>query len=246
MKALIIDDEPLARNELTYLLNEIGGFEEINEAENVKETLEALLINQYDIIFLDVNLMDENGIELGAKIQKMKEPPAIIFATAHDQYAVQAFELNATDYILKPFGQKRIEQAVNKVRATKAKDDNNASAIANDMSANFDQSLPVEIDDKIHMLKQQNIIGIGTHSGITTIHTTNHKYETTEPLNRYEKRLNPTYFIRIHRSYIINTKHIKEVQQWFNYTYMVILTNGVKMQVGRSFMKDFKASIGLL
>ena len=99
------DDEPLARNELTYLLNEIGGFEEINEAENVKETLEALLINQYDIIFLDVNLMDENGIELGAKIQKMKEPPAIIFATAHDQYAVQAFELNATDYILKPFGQ---------------------------------------------------------------------------------------------------------------------------------------------
>ncbi len=80
MKALIIDDEPLARNELTYLLNEIGGFEEINEAENVKETLEALLINQYDIIFLDVNLMDENGIELGAKIQKMKEPPAIIFA----------------------------------------------------------------------------------------------------------------------------------------------------------------------
>lgn len=117
MKALIIDDEPLARNELTYLLNEIGGFEEINEAENVKETLEALLINQYDIIFLDVNLMDENGIELGAKIQKMKEPPAIIFATAHDQYAVQAFELNATDYILKPFGQKRMnKQSIKCVR----------------------------------------------------------------------------------------------------------------------------------
>ena len=105
MKALIIDDEPLARNELTYLLNEIGGFEEINEAENVKETLEALLINQYDIIFLDVNLMDENGIELGAKIQKMKRATCDYFATAHDQYAVQAFELNATDYILKPFGQ---------------------------------------------------------------------------------------------------------------------------------------------
>lgn len=148
MKALIIDDEPLARNELTYLLNEIGGFEEINEAENVKETLEALLIDQYDIIFLDVNLMDENGIELGAKIQKMKEPPAIIFATAHDQYAVQAFELNATDYILKPFGQKRIEQAVNKVRATKAKDDNNASAIANDMSANFDQAYLLKLTIK--------------------------------------------------------------------------------------------------
>lgn len=78
----------------------------------------------------------------------MKEPPAIIFATAHDQYAVQAFELNATDYILKPFGQKRIEQAVNKVRATKAKDDNNASAIANDMSANFDQAYLLKLTIK--------------------------------------------------------------------------------------------------
>ena len=104
MKALIIDDEPLARNELTYLLNEIGGFEEINEAENVKETLEALLINQYDIIFLDVNLMDENGIELELKF-KDERATCDYFATAHDQYAVQAFELNATDYILKPFGQ---------------------------------------------------------------------------------------------------------------------------------------------
>ena len=161
----------------------------------------------------------------------MKEPPAIIFATAHDQYAVQAFELNATDYILKPFGQNVLNKQSIKFVRLKPKMIYSANAIANDMSANFDQSLPVEIDDKIHMLKQQNIIGIGTHNGITTIHTTNHKYETTEPLNRYEKRLNPTYFIRIHRSYIINTKHIKEVQQWFNYTYMVILTNGVKMQV---------------
>ena len=109
------------------------------------------------------------------------------------------------------------------------------------MSANFDQSLPVEIDDKIHMLKATKYYWDWHTYGITTIHTTNHKYETTEPLNRYEKRLNPAYFIRIHRSYIINTKHIKEVQQWFNYTYMVILTNGVKMQVGRSFMKDFKS-----
>ncbi len=147
MKALIIDDGPLARNELTYLLNEIGGFEEINEAENVKETLEALLINQYDIIFLDVNLMDEWD-RIRSYIRKMKEPPAIIFATAHDQYAVQAFELNATDYILKPFGQKRIEQAVNKVRATKAKDDNNASAIANDMSANFDKAYLLKLTIK--------------------------------------------------------------------------------------------------
>ncbi|MBO1199419.1 response regulator transcription factor LytR [Staphylococcus simiae] len=246
MKALIVDDEPLARNELGYLLNEIGGFDEVNEAENVTETLEALLLNHYDIIFLDINLMDENGIELGSKIQKMKNPPAIIFATAHDQYAVQAFELNATDYILKPFGQQRVEQAINKVKTQQQITGNQSTPKVEAVSGDFEQSLPVEIDDKIHMLKQKNIIGIGTHNGITTIHTTNHQYETTEPLNRYEKRLDQSHFLRIHRSYIINKKHIKEVQQWFNYTYMVILTNGVKMQVGRSFMKEFKAWAGLV
>ncbi|REH90860.1 response regulator, partial [Staphylococcus felis] len=72
MRVLIVDDEPLARNELMYLLNRIGGFEVLDEAENVSETLEALLLHEYDVIFLDINLMDENGIELGRKIQKMK------------------------------------------------------------------------------------------------------------------------------------------------------------------------------
>ncbi len=96
------------------------------------------------------------------------------------------------------------------------------------------------------MLKQQNIIGIGTHNGITTIHTTNHKYETTEPLNRYEKRLNPTYFIRIHRSYIINTKHIKEVQQWFNIHLYGNIDKWCQDASWTFILKDFKASIGLL
>lgn len=245
MKALIIDDEPLARNELTYLLNEIGGFEEINEAENVKETLEALLINQYDIIFLDVNLMDENGIELGAKNSKDERATCDYFCNCTWPIRSTGIWIKCDRLYFETVWSKRIEQAVNKVRATKAKDDNSANAIANDMSANFDQSLPVEIDDKIHMLKQQNIIGIGTHNGITTIHTTNHKYETTEPLNRYEKRLNPliSYVFIVHILLIRNT--LKKCNNGLT-TLMVILTNGVKMQVGRSFMKDFKASIGLL
>ncbi|MDN8798945.1 LytTR family transcriptional regulator DNA-binding domain-containing protein, partial [Staphylococcus aureus] len=89
------------------------------------------------------------------------------------------------------------------------------------------------------MLKQLNIIGMGSLNGITTIHTTNHKYDRSERLYRYVLRLNTTFFIRFHRSYIIYKNDIKEVQLWFNYTFIVILTNGVKMHVGRSFMTDF-------
>lgn len=95
MKTLIVDDEPLARNELHYLLNEISGFNVIDEAENIEETLEKLLSETYDLVFLDINLMDESGIDLAQKIKKMKQPPHIIFATAHDTFAVKAFELVA-------------------------------------------------------------------------------------------------------------------------------------------------------
>lgn len=115
MRAIIVDDEPLARNELHYLLNQINHFEKIDEAENVSETLELLLYDDYDVIFLDINLMDESGLDLANKIKKMKHAPFIIFATAHDTFAVKAFELDAIDYILKPFEQQRIAQAVHKV-----------------------------------------------------------------------------------------------------------------------------------
>ena len=103
MKALIVDDEPLARNELQYLLNLNDAIDEIEEAENIEETLRSYSTNTFDLIFLDINLMDESGIDLAQKLIKMKRSPHIIFATAHEKFAVKAFELNATDYILKPF-----------------------------------------------------------------------------------------------------------------------------------------------
>lgn len=240
MKVLIVDDEPLARNELMYLLNRIGGFDTIDEAENVSETLEALLIGEYDIVFLDINLTDDNGVELGRKIQKMKSPPAIIFATAHDQYAVQAFELNATDYVLKPFEASRIKQAVDKVTAMQSEDKETTNA-----APSIEQALPIEIDDRIHMLSQSDIIGFSVNQGVTTIFTTHGDYEVLEPLSTYEKKLNPQRFLRIHRAHIINKQHIQAVEHWFNYTLRVTLTNEIKMQVSRSYMKQFKQAIGL-
>ena len=92
MKALIVDDEPLARNELQYLLNLNDAIDEIEEAENIEETLEKLLYNTFDLIFLDINLMDESGIDLAQKINKMKRSPHIIFETAHEKFAVKPLD----------------------------------------------------------------------------------------------------------------------------------------------------------
>lgn len=240
MQALIVDDEPLARNELKYLLNQIGSFSQIEEAENIEETLEQLLSHEFDVIFLDINLMEESGLDLAKKINKMKHAPHIIFATAHDTYAVQAFELEATDYILKPFEKSRIEQAIKKITYAESHHTIETKQV------NQDEVLPIEIEDRIYVLNINDIIAISVNQGVTTINTVETEYETSEPLSFYEKKLNDTKFLRIHRASIINKKHIQSVEHWFNSTYQVTLTGNIKLQVSRSYMKTFKSEIGLV
>ncbi|HAL08345.1 MAG TPA: DNA-binding response regulator [Staphylococcus sp.] len=240
MHALIVDDEPLARNELKYLLNQIGSFSQIEEAENIEETLEQLLSHEFDVIFLDINLMEESGLDLAKKINKMKYVPHIIFATAHDTYAVQAFELEATDYILKPFEKARIEQAIKKITNSESSQLNETKLV------NQDEVLPIEIEDRIYVLNLDDIIAVSVNQGVTTINTVENEYETNEPLSYYEKKLNQSKFIRIHRASIINKKHIQSVEHWFNSTYQVTLTGNIKLQVSRSYMKPFKSEIGLV
>lgn len=259
MKTLIVDDEPLARNELNYLLTQNGHFTQIDEAETISETLEKLLYETYDVIFLDINLMNESGLDLAEKINKMKQPPMIIFATAHDTFAVKAFELAATDYILKPFEQARINQAVERViqkqterHVSELKGDNTTPE--QKIETNIQQEpesqrqpsvLPIELNDRIYVLNQHDIIAITTNAGKTTLYTIDQTYETNETLNNYTKRLDTDAFIKIHRATVINQAHIKTIEHWFNYTYQVTLTNNLKFQVSRSYMKPFKEAIGL-
>lgn len=253
MKTLIVDDEPLARNELNYLLTQNGHFDKIEEAETISETLEKLLYDTYDVIFLDIHLMDESGLDLAEKIKKMRQPPYIIFATAHDNFAVKAFELNATDYILKPFEQARIDAAVARV-ATQIQTSTQSTAETKveatdqqeETSANHAPDvLPIEVDERIYVLNQKDIIALTVNNKRTTLHTINKDYETSEPMNNYAKRLDAKQFIRIHRATIINKAHIQTVEPWFNYTYQVTMTNHLKVQVSRSYMKTFKQTIGL-
>ena len=167
MKSIIVDDEPLARNELSYLLNQIRHFEKIDEAENVSETLELLLYDDYDVIFLDINLMDESGLDLANKIKKMKHAPFIVFATAHDTFAVKAFELDAIDYILKPFEQQRIAQAIHKVELAigqTSEQQNNLDLTPSTSNENSQEDakpskvLPIEVDERIHIINLNDIL----------------------------------------------------------------------------------------
>lgn len=241
MHTLIVDDEPLARNELAYLLEQCEEITSIEEADSIEGALEKMLQQQVDLIFLDIHLTNESGLALADKINQLKKPPLIIFATAYDEYAIKAFELNAKDYILKPFALPRIQQAVEKAYKSYRKKDFNGEEKKKEPLEN----IAIQMDERIYIVKIAKIIAIGVEGGETTIYTKEKQYVTHEPLSSFEKKIGNPIFLRVHRSYVINIKEIVEIQPWFNHTYQVTMSNNIKVPVSRSYMKQFKDEVGL-
>lgn len=244
MRILIVDDEPLARDELAYLLGQCEGVSAIAQADSIEEALGTMLEEPVDLIFLDIHLTNESGLSLAGKINKLKKPPLIIFATAYDDYAVKAFELNATDYVLKPFELERIQQAVKKAYGQYQKGPIKELEPPKQNDAGF-QVLPIQMDERIYMLQIPEIIAIGVENGETTIYTKNMTYIIHEPLSALEKKVGGHTFLRVHRAFLINLKEIKEIQPWFNHTFQLTMSNGLKIPVSRSYMKDFKGKVGI-
>lgn len=245
MRVLIVDDEPLARDELAYLLGQCEGVSAIAQADSIEEALGAMLADPVDLIFLDIHLTNESGLSLAAKINKLKKPPLIIFATAYDDYAVKAFELNATDYVLKPFELERIQQAVKKAYGQHQKQERIGDPEPQKQRDTGLQVLPIQMDERIYMLQVPEIIAIGVENGETTIYKKNMTYIIHEPLSALEKKIGGHPFLRVHRAFLINLKEIKEIQPWFNHTFQLTMSNGLKIPVSRSYMKDFKEKVGI-
>ena len=241
MHILIVDDEPLARNELAYLLERCEGVTSIIESESIEETLEKMLLHEIDLIFLDIHLTSESGLTLANKINQFKNPPMIIFATAYDEYAIKAFELNATDYVLKPFELPRIQYAVQKAWGSYQKEQiylqKNEPECLN--------TIPIQMDERIYIVKIADIIAVAVDNGVTTIYTIEKDYITNEPLNAYEEKVKSHDFLRVHRSYLLNVNEILEIQPWFNHTFIVTMSNQAKIPVSRHYMKQFKEEVGL-
>ena len=244
MRVLIVDDEPLARDELAYLLGKCEGVSAVAQADSIEEALGLMLEETVDLIFLDIHLTNESGLSLAGKINKLKKPPLIIFATAYDDYAVKAFELNATDYVLKPFEMERIQQAVKKAYGQYRKQQIGEVEVPKQKDIGL-QVLPIQMDERIYMLQVPEIIAIGVENGETTIYTKNMTYIIHEPLSALEKKIDGHPFLRVHRAFLLNLKEIKEIQPWFNHTFQLTMSNGLKIPVSRSYMKEFKEKVGI-
>ncbi|PEA53672.1 DNA-binding response regulator [Bacillus pseudomycoides] len=240
LRVLVVDDEMLARDELKYLLYRTKEVDIIDEADSVEEALEKLIESKPDLVFLDIQLSDDNGFEIANILKKMKKPPAIVFATAYDQYAIQAFEVDALDYILKPFDEERIVQTIKKFKKRKQLEmDEKQEVHAPDASSGM-KKLALPIDESIVLVNIEDIVYTGLLDGKVIVKTICDTYVTNDTLAILEKKLPQMNFLRVHRSFIVNVNHISEIQPWFNSTYNLIMKEDSKVPVSRTYTKELK------
>jgi len=245
LRVLIVDDEMLARDELKYLLTRTKEVDIIDEAENIEEALDKMVDYKPDLLFLDIQLSEDNGIDFAKRLKKMKNPPSIVFATAYDQYALQAFEVDAIDYILKPFDEERILNTINKYKKLKQHgQDSNEEKRSTDITSVMNK-LALSIEESIVLVNIGDIIYAGLEDGKVVVKTIKQTFIVNDPLVILEKKLPQDYFIRVHRSYIVNSNHILEVQPWFNSTYNITTKDGSKIPVSRTYVKEFKRLLGI-
>ncbi|WNB91839.1 LytTR family DNA-binding domain-containing protein [Bacillus sp. NEB1478] len=245
-KAFIVDDEPLARDELAFLLKRSKQVEIAGEGDSIESSLSQIQGLQIDVIFLDIQLANESGLDLAEKIMNLDPRPEIVFATAYDEYALKAFELQAIDYIMKPFDESRVLQTVKKLeKVLKSKENRNNTLMDNKLTSDKrNDKLAVTMDERIVLIPVHEIVYIGTIEGRTVIVTDKQRYQVNEPLITYEKKLQQKSIVRVHRGYLVNLDKIVEIQPWFHSTYNLIMKDGEKIPVSRTFTKDLKKHFG--
>ncbi|MFJ7929133.1 LytR/AlgR family response regulator transcription factor [Peribacillus sp. NPDC096448] len=246
MKAFIVEDEPLARDELKYLLKRSRQVEIVGEAEGIEDAMRDISRLKPELVFLDIELADGNGLHLAKQLAELDPAPSLIFATAYDEFALQAFELYAFDYLLKPFNEKRIRQTLDKFMKQRqiGKGESGTAAPASRTAVEQTGKLAVEIDDRIVLIDRDYILFIGLMEGKTIIKTGENEYKIGDPLIVLERKLDKRSFLRVHRSFIVNVIHISEIQPWFNSTYNLIMSDGSNIPVSRTYVKELKQLIG--
>ncbi|MBZ4687309.1 MAG: two component transcriptional regulator, LytTR family [Clostridiales bacterium] len=249
-KILIVDDEYPARQELRYLLKDYPNLEIVGEATNAGEAMQLINALDYSILFLDIQMPGVDGLELCRQLKESGKSPLVVFVTAHQEYAIDAFDVNAVDYLLKPVSEKKLQETVQKIisrlEATKSGEKTSDSGNKAETSPTL-EVVPVDYQGKTILLKEQDIIFINASNDYTEIKTYNKKYLSRFTLKELEKRLNPNLFYRCHRSYMVNIKKVREVVPLYNGTLLLTVDDMEKTEVpvSRSQAKKVKKILGI-
>jgi len=240
IKTIVVDDEPLARKRLQNLLKEDDEIELLKLCRNGKEAIETILKYSPDLVFLDIQMPEIDGFEVIRRLN-MQRMPIIIFVTAYDEYALDAFEVHALDYLLKPFDKKRFYKALNRakdyLKNSTNKFDSKLESLVQELNPtpSYLNRLMVKTSGRVFFVGADEIEWIEASGNYVQLHTGDKSYLIRETMSNMGKKLNPDKFYRIHRSTIVNIECVKELQSWFHGDYMVIMKNGEKLTMSRNY-----------
>lgn len=250
IKILIVDDEVIMAEELKCLLSQYDSLQIIGLCHDSEIALEEIKKQHPDAVFLDIRMPGLSGIEVAKQVAHSESPPVIVFSTAYDSYAIQAFQVNAVDYILKPFDEKDIQRVVNKLqKRLLAKSPN---IIERKHTIGIDENHPsysrkftVDLGASMAILDSDNIQLVYAKDRMVFIQTTEgESYKAKSTLQEFESRLDPRKFFRCHRNYIVNIDQIKAIASWFNRGYLLIMKDDkTEIPVSRAYVNKLREYI---
>jgi two-component system LytT family response regulator len=240
-KAIIIDDERLARNELKKLLSEFPEIEVIEEAANAKEGIEKIETLNPDLIFLDIQMPGMTGFDM---LQELDRMPYVIFTTAYDEYALKAFEVNALDYLMKPIEPKRLADALQKLIQAEEKELAAQQAFNKELLTESDQVF-VKDGERCWFVKLSEVRLFESVGNYAKVYFAGNKPLILKSLNALEERLDEKTFFRANRKQIVNLRMIEKIEPYFNGGLLLDLQGGEKVEVSRRQAVKFKEMMSL-
>lgn len=243
MKVLLIDDEPLARSIVLEYLRDYPDLKVVQECNDGFEGVKAIAAHQPDLIFLDIQMPKINGFEM---LELIDEPPAVIFTTAFDEYAIKAFEAHAVDYLLKPFSKERFDKALQKWLGQQRREVSPALMLQEEVRQPEERTrIVVREGGNIRIIPVNDITYLEAYDDYVKIYTGKEMFLKKKTLSFYEKNLDPEQFVRIHRSYIIRLSQLTRVEPLEKDSHVALLKTGVRVPLSKTGYAKLKDVLGL-
>jgi len=243
MKILIIDDEPLATELVKEYLLDFPQFEIQGICNNGFEGLKAIQEKQPDLVFLDVQMPKLNGFEL---LELVEKPPAVIFTTAYDEYAMKAFDSHAIDYLLKPFSKSRFEKAIKKfLQFGQTSGVNELAKTGENMSSDTANRVVLKVKNEIKIIPVNDIKYLEANDDYVNLYTSEGKFLKNKTLSFFERTLERNQFVRVHRSFIVKINEIHKLEPYDKEGYVIKLRGGEKIPVSKTGFQKLKSVLGI-
>jgi len=239
LRLLVVDDEPLIRDGIRHGLSAIDGIEIVGECDSGARAVEAILASDLDLVLLDVQMPDGTGLDVVRQVGPSRMP-AVVFVTAYDEYAVQAFEFNAVDYLLKPFDEDRLRSAIERARGRitgqrEAGLARKLQSLLEKQERQWPERLVVRDGDRFRLVPVDSVDWIESANNYVLLHCNGKQHLMGETLTHMESQLNPAKFLRIHRCRIVNLARVSAVRPFLSGTYQLELLGGIRLSSGRQY-----------